>query len=83
MVIPRTLDVANGTDGAVSEHVGSACSEGTAAGFGVHVVAVRIISDSESQSSEFQRVAGEYLAAFVVEVVSRLRMLRGRGRSCR
>jgi nucleoside phosphorylase len=52
----------------------SAFAAGAAAGFGVRFVAVRIISDSEFHSPEFQRIAGEYCAAFVVDVVKRLRM---------
>ena len=65
---------ANRTYGAVSEDMESAFAGGTATGFGVRFVAVRIISDSEFHSPEFQRIAGEYCAAFVVEVVKRLRM---------
>jgi adenosylhomocysteine nucleosidase len=65
---------ANKTYGAVSEDMESAFAGGTAAGFGVRFMAIRIISDSEFHSPEFQRIAGEYCAAFVVEVVKRLRM---------
>jgi adenosylhomocysteine nucleosidase len=60
--------------GAVSEDMESAFAAGAAAGFGVRFVAVRIISDSEFHSPEFQRIAGEYCAAFVVDVVKGLRM---------
>ncbi len=65
---------ANKTYGAVSEDMESAFAGGTAAGFGVRFIAVRIISDSEFHSPEFQRIAGEYCASFVVEVVKRLRL---------
>jgi adenosylhomocysteine nucleosidase len=65
---------ANRTYGAVSEDMESAFAGGTASGFGVRFIAVRIISDSEFHSPEFQRIAGEYCAAFVVDVVKRLRM---------
>ena len=60
---------ANKTYGAVSEDMESAFAAGAAVGFGVRFVAVRIISDSEFHSPEFQQIAGEYCAAFVVEVV--------------
>jgi adenosylhomocysteine nucleosidase len=65
---------ANKTYGAVSEDMESAFAGGTATGFGVRFIAVRIISDSEFHSPDFQRIAGEYCAAFVVDVVKRLRM---------
>jgi adenosylhomocysteine nucleosidase len=65
---------ANRTYGAISEDMESAFAGGTAIGFGVRFVAIRIISDSEFHSPEFQRVAGEYCAAFVVEVVRRVRL---------
>jgi adenosylhomocysteine nucleosidase len=65
---------ANRTYGAVSEDMESAFAGGTATGFGVRFIAVRIISDSEFHSPEFQRIAGEYCASFVVDVVKRIRM---------
>jgi adenosylhomocysteine nucleosidase len=65
---------ANKTYGAVSEDMESAFAGGTATGFGVRFIAVRIISDSEFHSPEVQQIAGEYCAAFVVDVVKRLRM---------
>ena len=65
---------ANKAYGAISEDMESAFAGGTAAGFGVRFIAIRIISDSEFHSPEFQRIAGEDRAAFVVEVVKRLRM---------
>jgi adenosylhomocysteine nucleosidase len=65
---------ANKTYGAVSEDMESAFAGGAATGFRVRFIAIRIISDSEFHSPEFQRIAGEYCAAFVVEVVKRLRM---------
>jgi adenosylhomocysteine nucleosidase len=58
--------------GAVSEDMESAFVAGAAAGFKTRAVAIRIISDSEFHSPEFQRIAGEYCAAFVVEFVKRL-----------
>lgn len=60
------------TYGAVSEDMESAFAAGTAAGFKVPFLAVRIISDSDYQDVEFQPVAGEYCAAFVVELVKAL-----------
>jgi adenosylhomocysteine nucleosidase len=65
---------ANKTYGAISEDMESAFAAGAAAGFSVRFIAVRIISDSEFHSPEFQPIAGEHCASFVVEVVRRLRM---------
>ena len=61
----------NKTYGAVSEDMESAFCAGAAAGFGVRFVAVRMISDSEFHSPEVQWAAGEYCAAFVVDLVKR------------
>ena len=61
----------NKTYGVVSEDMESAYAAGTAAGFKVPFVAIRIISDSEFHRTEFQPVAGEYCAAFVLEFVRR------------
>jgi len=60
------------THGAVSEDMESAFAAGTAAGFGTRFLAIRIISDSEFQSVEFQPIAGEHCAAFVLDVIKRL-----------
>jgi len=60
------------TYGASSEDMESAFSAGAAAGFGTRFLAIRIISDSEYHAPEFQRIAGEYCAAFVLDVVRRL-----------
>lgn len=60
------------TYGASSEDMESAFSAGAAAGFGTRFLAIRIISDSEYHAPEFQRIAGEYCAAFVLDVVKRL-----------
>jgi adenosylhomocysteine nucleosidase len=60
--------------GAVSEDMESAFTAGAATGFGVRFLAIRMISDSEFYSPEIQWSAGERCAAFVVEVVKRLRM---------
>jgi adenosylhomocysteine nucleosidase len=57
------------TYGASSEDMESAFAAGAAAGFGTRFLAIRIISDSEYHAPEFQRVAGEYCAAFVLDVV--------------
>jgi adenosylhomocysteine nucleosidase len=62
----------NKTYGAVSEDMESAFAAGTAAGFGTRLLAIRIISDSEFRSTEFMRIAGEYCAAFVLDVIKRL-----------
>ncbi len=61
----------NRTYGVVSEDMESAYAAGTAAGFGTPFVAIRIISDSEFLGTEFQPIAGEYCAAFVLELIKR------------
>jgi adenosylhomocysteine nucleosidase len=65
---------ASKTYGAISEDMESAFAAGAAAGFSVRFIAVRIISDSEFHSPEFQQIAGEYCAAFVLDVVKRVGM---------
>jgi len=60
------------TYGVLSEDMESAFAAGTAAGFKVPFLAVRIISDSDFRNDEFQPIAGEYCAAFVVELVKAL-----------
>ena len=62
----------NRTYGVVSEDMESAYAAGTAAGFGTPFVAIRIVSDSEFHGTEFQPVAGEHCAAFVLELIRRL-----------
>ena len=59
----------NTTYGVVSEDMESAYAAGTAAGFKTPFVAIRIISDSDFHAAEFQPIAGEYCAAFVLELV--------------
>ena len=61
----------NTTYGVVSEDMESAYAAGTAAGFRIPFVAIRVISDSEFHGTEFQPVAGEYCAAFVLDLVRR------------
>ena len=60
----------NKTYGVVSEDMESAYAAGTAAAFKTPFVAIRIISDSDFLGTEFQPVAGEYCAAFVVELIN-------------
>ena len=60
------------TYGAISEDMESAFSAGASLGFVTPFLAIRIISDSEFYAPELQRVAGEYCAAFVVDVVKNL-----------
>lgn len=60
------------TYGVVSEDMESAFSAGASLGFVTPFLAVRIISDSEFYAPELQRIAGEYCAEFVVEVVKRI-----------
>jgi adenosylhomocysteine nucleosidase len=57
------------TYGVSSEDMESAFAAGTAAGFKTPFLAIRIISDSEFHAPDFQAIAGEYCAAFVVELV--------------
>lgn len=61
----------NRTYGIVSEDMESAFAAGTAAGFKTPFVAIRIISDSDFHNAEFQPVAGEYCAAYVVDLIHR------------
>jgi adenosylhomocysteine nucleosidase len=69
----------NKTYGVVSEDMESAYAAGTAAGFRTPFVAIRIISDSEFHGTEFQPVAGEYCAAFVLELIRSLKAARPLG----
>ena len=62
----------NKTYGVVSEDMESAYAAGTATGFRTPFVAIRIISDSDFLGTEFQPIAGEYCAAFVLELIRRL-----------
>lgn len=55
-----------------SEDMESAFAAGAAVGFKTPFLAVRIISDSEFYAPELQRVAGEYCAAFVVDLIKNL-----------
>jgi nucleoside phosphorylase len=55
-----------------SEDMESAFAAGTAAGFKTPFLAVRIISDSEFHAPDFQAVAGEYCAAFVVDLIRKM-----------
>jgi adenosylhomocysteine nucleosidase len=60
------------TYGVSSEDMESAFAAGTAAGFKTPFLAVRIISDSEFHAPDFQAVAGEYCAAFVVDLIRKM-----------
>jgi adenosylhomocysteine nucleosidase len=61
----------NRTYGVISEDMESAFAAATAAGFKTPFVAIRIISDSDFHATGFQPVAGEYCAAFVLDLVRR------------
>jgi nucleoside phosphorylase len=52
----------------------SAYAAGTATGFRTPFVAIRIISDSDFLGTEFQPIAGEYCAAFVLELIRRFKL---------
>jgi adenosylhomocysteine nucleosidase len=60
------------TYGISSEDMESAFAAGTAAGFKTPLLAIRIISDSEFHAPDFQAIAGEYCAAFIVELVKQM-----------
>jgi adenosylhomocysteine nucleosidase len=66
----------NRTYGVVSEDMESAYAAGTAVGFKTPFVAIRIISDSDFLGTEFQPIAGEYCAAFVLELIRSLMAAR-------
>jgi adenosylhomocysteine nucleosidase len=59
--------------GASSEDMESAFSAGAAEGFKTRFLAIRIISDSEFHSPKLEEAAGEYCAAFVVDVIKRMK----------
>jgi nucleoside phosphorylase len=61
------------TFGASSEDMESAFSAGAAEGFKTKFLAIRIISDSEFHSPKLEEVAGEYCAAFVVDLIRRIK----------
>jgi adenosylhomocysteine nucleosidase len=61
------------TFGASSEDMESAFSAGAAEGFKTQFLAIRIISDSEFYSPKLEPVAGEYCAAFVVDLIRRIK----------
>ena len=55
-----------------SEDMESAFAAGVAMAMHVRFVAVRIISDTEWEHPTFERIAGEYCAAFVVQLIRAL-----------
>ncbi|MFN0110646.1 MAG: 5'-methylthioadenosine/S-adenosylhomocysteine nucleosidase, partial [Blastocatellia bacterium] len=61
------------TFGSSSEDMESAYAAGTAVGFNTRFIAIRIISNSEFYAPEFQEIAGEHCAAFVVDVIKKLK----------
>jgi adenosylhomocysteine nucleosidase len=61
------------TFGASSEDMESAFSAGAAEGFKTQFLAIRIISDSEFHSPKLEEVAGEHCAAFVVDLIRRIK----------
>lgn len=66
------------TFGTSSEDMESAFSAGAAQGFKTRFLAVRIISDSEFYAPELQEIAGKYCAAFIVDVIKRMKDEGGR-----
>ncbi|MCX7604270.1 MAG: 5'-methylthioadenosine/S-adenosylhomocysteine nucleosidase [Bryobacteraceae bacterium] len=63
------LHRAYGTD---AEDMESAYAHGTALAFGVPFLAIRMISDTEWEHPVFERIAGQYCAEFVAELVRSL-----------
>jgi nucleoside phosphorylase len=61
------------TFGLSSEDMESAFSAGAAEGLKTRFLAIRVISDSEFHSPKLEEAAGEYCAAFVVEVIRRMK----------
>jgi adenosylhomocysteine nucleosidase len=61
------------TFGSSSEDMESAFAAGAATGFKTPFLAIRIISNSEFHSPKFEEIAGEYCAAFVVDVIKRMK----------
>ena len=61
------------TYGARSEDMESAFAAGAAVGFKTRFLAIRIISDSEFYAPQVQGSAGEYCAAFVLDVIKQLK----------
>jgi adenosylhomocysteine nucleosidase len=61
------------TYGASSEDMESAFAAGAAVGFKTRFLAIRIISDSEFHSPKFEEIAGEYCAAFALDVIKRMK----------
>ncbi len=57
------------TYGVSTEDMESAFAAVVATGFRTPFLAIRIVSDNEFTAPDFQRVAGEYCAAFVVDLV--------------
>lgn len=51
----------------------SAYAAGTAEGFKTRFLAIRVISDSEFHSPKLEDIASEYCAAFVVDVIRRMK----------
>lgn len=61
------------TYGASSEDMESAFSAGAAEGFKTPFLAIRVISDSEFHSPELEEIAGGYCAAYVVDVIRKMK----------
>ena len=57
------------TYGTDSEDMESAYANGAATGLNTPFLAVRIISDSEYNHPVFERIAGQYCAEFVLELI--------------
>ena len=63
------LHRAYGTD---TEDMESAFAHGAAVAFGVPFLAIRMVSDTEWDHPHFERIAGQYCAEFVVELIRSL-----------
>ncbi|MEJ5369635.1 MAG: 5'-methylthioadenosine/S-adenosylhomocysteine nucleosidase [Bryobacteraceae bacterium] len=63
------IDWLHRTYGTDTEDMESAYAHGVCVGLGVRFLAVRMVSDTEWEHPTFERIAGQYCAEFVVELI--------------
>jgi adenosylhomocysteine nucleosidase len=66
------IDWIHKTYGTDTEDMESAYAHGAAVAMGVPFLAIRMVSDTEWEHPAFERIAGQYCAEFVVEVIRQL-----------
>lgn len=66
------IDWLHRTYGTDTEDMESAYAHGAAVAFGVPFLAIRMVSDTEWEHPKFERIAGQYCAEFVVELIRSL-----------